>query len=499
MRIRSRAAFAGALSTVAALLAASSPGSALASSHREAPAITERPKVDGTDFYLFRSYEPGREAFVTVIACYQPLQSPYGGPNYFTMDPDALYEIHFDRNGDALEDLTFQFRFTNVQKNIALTVGPAGNQRTNEIPLKNAGPIAAGSTANLNVDETYTLTMVTGDRRTGTSVPLTHDGGQTVFTKPTDHVGVKSLAAYDAYAATGLYILDGPAATLGGRVFVGQRKEGFAVNLGEIFDLVNADFDPTTPAFDPVGPQDQASDDLAQANVTALCLELPIALLTNGGANPIVGAWTSASLRQARLIDPTPGGADGGDAVHGGPWAQVSRLGMPLVNEVVIGLPKKNLFNASEPKDDAQFADYVTHPTLPELLEILFPGTLTAPNAFPRADLVAVFLTGVSGLNQPAGVVASEMLRLNTALAPVPKGSQNNLGVLGGDTAGFPNGRRPGDDVVDAALRVEMGVLLTPAEAPSGAVPLVDGAFVSDQSFDAVFPYLRTPIPGSPR
>jgi hypothetical protein len=500
MRIRSRAAFAGAaLSAVAALLTASSPGAALASSHREAPGITKRPKVDATDFYMFRSYEAGRANFVTVVACYQPLQAPYGGPNYFTMDPDALYEIHFDRDGDALEDLTFQFRFTNTQKSIALTVGPMGNQRTNEIPLKNAGAISAGNTASLNVDETYTLTMVTGDRRTGTAAAATHDGGQAVFTKPTDHIGLKSIPDYATYAATGLYTLDIPASATPGRVFVGQRKDPFAVNLGEIFDLVNADFDPLTPAFNPVGPQDQASDDLADANVTALCLELPIALLTNNGANPIVGGWTSASLRQARLLDPTPTGLDGGEAVHGGPWTQVSRLGMPLVNEVVIGLPKKDAFNASEPKDDAQFADYVTHPTLPELLEILFPGTLTAPNAFPRADLVQVFLTGVPGLNQPAGVVASEMLRLNTGIAPVPKGSQSSLGVLGADNAGFPNGRRPGDDVVDAALRVEMGVLLTPAEAPSGALPLVDGALVNDQSFDAVFPYLRTPLAGSPR
>jgi hypothetical protein len=165
------------------------------------------------------------------------------------------------------------------------------------------------------------------------------------------------------------------------------------------------------------------------------------------------------------------------------------------VNEVVIGLKDKDRFNASEPKDDAQFATYVTHPTLPELLEILFG--VTAPNAFPRADLVQAFLTGVPTLNQPAGVVPSEMLRLNTATAPKPKGMQARLGVLAGDTAGFPNGRRPGDDVVDIELRVAMGVLLPLADAPSGQLPYTDGALCNDGLYDAVFPYLRTPIPGA--
>lgn len=500
MSVLTRAPLLGAsLLGLAALLGGQDVRSAEASSHREAPGITKRPKVDATDFYLFRSYEPGREGFVTVVACYQPLQAPYGGPNYFTMDADALYEIHLDVDGDAREDRTFQFRFTNTQKNLALTIGPAGNQRTNQIPLKNAGPIGAGSTASLNVEESYGLTLVTGNRRTGAAVPLTHDGGQAVFTKPADHIGLKSIPAYAAYAATGLYSIPLPGSATPGRVFVGQRKDPFVVNLGEIFDLVNADFDAGTPAFNPVGAPDAEADDLADANVTAICLELPIAWLTDGGANPVVGGWTTASLRQARLLDPAPAGPDGSDDVEGGPWTQVSRLSMPLVNELVIGLSKKDRFNASEPKDDAQFADFVTHPTLPALLEALFPGVLTAPTAFPRADLVQVFLTGVPTLNQPAAVTASEMTRLNTAIAPKPKGMQSSLGVLAGDTAGFPNGRRPGDDVVDMALRVVMGVLLPAGDAPSGSLPLTDGALVNDSLFDAAFPYLKAPIPGSPR
>ena len=182
---------------------------------------------------------------------------------------------------------------------------------------------------------------------------------------------------------------------------------------------------------------------------------------------------------------------------------------MPLVNEVVIGLKDKDKFNASKPKDDGQFADYVTNPTLPALIEILFSSAgVRAPTKFPRQDLVTAFLTGVPGLNQPAGVVASEMLRLNTSIAPLPKGSQNPLGVLAGDNAGFPNGRRPGDDVVDISLRVAMGVLCTlnmpsafgcvAADAPSGALALTDnGTATSDAMFSAAFPYLATPLPGA--
>jgi hypothetical protein len=186
---------------------------------------------------------------------------------------------------------------------------------------------------------------------------------------------------------------------------------------------------------------------------------------------------------------------------------QVSRLGMPLVNEVVIGLKDKNKFNASKPRDDGQFADYVTNPTLPALIEVLFP-IAPAPTNFPRQDLVTAFLTGVSGLNQPANVVPSEMLRLNTSIVPTAKGAQSSLGVLGGDLAGFPNGRRPGDDVVDIELRVAMGVLCTlnnpavfgcvPGDAPAGAAPVTDGASVSDADFDNAFPYLKMPLPGSP-
>lgn len=475
------------LALTAAVAAALLPvQAAQASSHREAPFITESPKVDGTDFYMFNSYEPGREGYVTLVANYLPLQDPYGGPNYFSLDPDALYEIHVDNSGDAKEDLTFQFRFKDTLKDTQLTVG--GKQVS--IPLIQSGPIAAGNTANLNVTESYTVNMVRGDRRRGKSTAITDArSGAAVFAKPVDNIGNKTLADYASYAAQHVHDVNIPGCGAG-RVFVGQRKDPFVVNLGKIFDLINTN---------PLGPVNGERDDLADKNVTALALEVPATCLT-AGSDPVIGAWTTASLRQGRLLRPVA--SFDRPALEGGPWTEVSRLGTPLVNEVVIGLKDKDKFNGSQPKDDAQFATYVTNPTFPALIEILFPGA-PAPTHFPRNDLVTAFLTGVPGINQPAKVTPSEMLRLNTTTPVTPKTRQNNLGVIGGDAAGFPNGRRPGDDVVDITLRVAMGKLCKlnigcgPADAPAGDAPLTDGAFVDDGMFDAAFPYLRTPLPGA--
>ena len=450
-----------------------------ASSHREAPLITASPKLDCTDYYSFASYEPGREDYITLVANYLPLQDAYGGPNYFQMDPYALYEIHVDNSGDAVEDLTFRFRFSNVSRNISLVIGEGDNVRTNAIPLLAAGPITAGDNANLNVDQTYTLTVVRGPRNgePGTPIVNERDGG-TAFTKPQDNVGNKTFPGYEAYATQYIYEIALPGTEKKGKVFVGQRKDPFVVNLGETFDLVN---------LNPLGPVDGAKDSLADKNVTALCLELPKEFLLAGGNGTIIGSWSTSSRVQGDVI------------------TQVSRLGMPLVNEVVIGLKDKDAFNASEPKDDGQFVDYITHPTLPALLELLFD--VPAPTLFPRADLVAAFATGVEGLNQNGSL--GEMQRLNTAIPATPREQQNNLGVIAGftegvldptkaDLAGFPNGRRPGDDVVDIALRVVMGKLLPPASAPVGDAPLTDGALVNASFFSNHFPYLATPLAGSP-
>ncbi len=474
-----------------ALALAISGAIAGASSHREAPFTTERPKTDGTDFYMFRSYEAGRDGMVTLIANYLPLQDAYGGPNYFSLDPDALYEISIDNNGDAKEDITFQFRFTNTYKNLTVPVGG----KNVPVPLLNIGGIGPGilgGDATKNLVETYQVTVVRGDRRTGTAAIAANAAGGNIFTKPTDNIGNKSIPAYAAYANAHIANINIPGCSAG-KVFVGQRQDPFAVNLGEVFDLVN---------LNPVGPRNAKPSVIADKNVTAIELELPVACLT-AGSEPVIGGWTTASLRQGLVYNPAPKGLIAGVAtakgttIEGGAWTQVSRLGMPLVNELVIGLPDKDRFNASAPRDDAQFATYVTNPSLPALLQVLF--NVPAPTLFPRTDLVSAFLTGVDGLNKPANVVGSEMLRLNTSIAPKAAAAQNNLGVLGGDTAGFPDGRRPGDDVVDITLRVAMGVLLPAAQAPAGQAPFTDQTLQDASQFTSTFPYLNTPLAGSPQ
>lgn len=486
------------------LAVASTPMLASGSSHREAPFIIGAPKVDGTDLYMFRSYESGRDAYVTLIANYVPLQPAYGGPNYFPLDSKALYEIHVDNNGDAREDITFQFRFDDTYKNLTV---PAGNKDV-AVPLINIGQIDTDA-KNLNMVQTYSVSVVRSGRRGGNAQAVGNatSGGE-VFTKPADNIGNKSIPDYASYAGNFVYATTIPGCSMPGRVFVGQRKEGFVVNLGEIFDLVNTN---------PAGPRDGEVNIIADDNITSIALEVPISCLTRA-SEPVIGAWTTASVRQARIINPKPGSPKR-TTIEGGAWTQVSRLGMPLVNEVVIGLPDKDRFNGSEPRDDTQFLTYVTHPTLPVLLNVLFGNAALVPET-PRNDLVAAFLTGVPGLNQPANVRPSEMLRLNTSIAPTPAVAQKDLGVLAGDNAGFPNGRRPVDDVVDIELRVAEGVLCSSAlpcgtqtadpnngtgytdgaraAGPVASAAMVTGAVDPTDIYLDVFPYLATPVPGSP-
>lgn len=480
--------------------------SAVASSHREAPSITKTPKVDASDFYMFNSYEANRGDYVTIIANYLPLQDAYGGPNYFALDPDALYEIHIDNNGDAVEDITFQFDFT--QNLNSIEIDSDGNPSTPKvaIPLSNAGD--ASQAANVQTSESYNVTMVKGDRRSGARTSLGN------FQKPFDYIGTKSFADYPTYAKSFIKPLN-----LGscgqGRVFVGQRAEGFAIDLGRVFDLVN---------LNPLDTRTSGTNILADKNVTSIAMEVPKSCLVNSTSkDPVIGAWTTASVRQATLVNPSPASGISTTAKKGGAWTQVSRLGMPLVNEVVIGLKDKDKFNASEPKDDvANFAPYVFYPTLPALIQTLYP-TAPAPTNFPRQDLVTAFLTGVPTVNKPANEnqVPADMLRLNTDIAAVPAAMQNDLGVISiipgqtdgrpkadaKDVAGFPNGRRPGDDVTDIALRVSMGALChaglpaavtcIPTDAKAGKALLTDGALKPATEFDSAFPYLTTPTPGA--
>lgn len=508
----------GQLLPLVAALCATAMGAAVApaqaSSHREAPSITTMPKVDATDFYLFNSYEPGRGDYVTMIANYQPLQAPYGGPNYFQMDPNALYEIHIDNVGDAKEHLTFQFRFKNAFKGITLPI----NGKDVAIPLIQAGSVTDPKAAALNVNETYTVDIVRGDRRTGTRASVTNAvGGSATFDKPADNIGTKTIPDYAGYAAKHIYSVNIPGCAMPGRLFVGQRKDPFAVNLGVIFDLVNA---PLAAITDPanINAFPNIIDD---ANVTTLAMEVHKSCLV-AGSDTVIGGWTTASLRQGQLLNGTPKKGHQTAAVPGGAWTQVSRLGMPLVNEVVIGLPDKDRFNSSKPRNDSQFADYVTNPTLPRLLEVAF-GTAAgaiAPSNPGRNDLVTVFLTGIKGVNQQAVVTPSEMLRLNTAIPAVPFEMQNRLGIVGNilaggnDNAGFPNGRRPKDDVVDIALVAMVGGLCMAngdtdslgfgAACKPSAVPLGATAFKLHDGVDQAvvpllpgFPYLNTPLPGA--
>ena len=487
--------------------------SAFASSHREGPFIAGQPKVDGTDLYMFRSYEPGRAGFVTILANYQPFQDPQGGPNFYMFDPNALYEIHIDNDADGVEDLTFQFKFKNTSKDAALPIGAPGATKSVKIPLINSGVISGVNPTTLNVRETFTVDLVRGNSRTGTRTgatagPVTNAaGGAATFDKPVDNIGDKAFgggAGYAQYAAQHVYNVNIPGCATAARVFVGQRKEPFYIAVGKIFDLLN---------FTPTGPETGGNNnDLEAKNVSTLAMEIPITCLT-AGAEPVIGAFTTASVRQGRLINGTPATGLGNASKEGGAWTQVSRVGMPLVNEVIIGLGDKDKFNASRPVNDGTFIDYVTNPVLPAVIQGQFPAA-TAPTKFPRSDLVSAFLTGISGVNQPANPArkASEMLRLDTAIAATAAGAQNPLGPLGVpvDKAGFPNGRRPADDVVDVTLRVAMGALCVqtgpndtlkvgclPADAPAGGLALTDGVRKTDANYNAAFPYLTTPIAGN--
>jgi hypothetical protein len=346
----------------------------------------------------------------------------------------------------------------------------------------------------------------------------------TTFAKPSDNIGTKTIPDYAAYAAKFIYAINIPGCTTPGKVFVGQRKDPFAVNLGTIFDLVHA---PASFLLDN-NNRDAGTDSLADKNVTSLALEVPTAcLMAAGSTDPVIGGWTTASVRQGLMRDGAPKAGYDRAAVHGGAWTQVSRLGMPLVNEVVIGLNDKDKFNASKPKDDNQFATYVTNPTLPKLLEIALGAPGISPTNFPRNDLVTTFLTGIKGVNQQKTVTGSEMLRLNTAIPATQYAQQNRLGLLGGllgpapqDLAGYPNGRRPNDDVVDISLVAVMGGLCVAngaadafgfgAACNPSAVPLGTAVYGLHDGVDQAgpkvraagpllpaFPYAGTPLPGA--
>ncbi|MGH9386234.1 MAG: DUF4331 domain-containing protein [Vicinamibacterales bacterium] len=440
------------LSAIFVIGLAMMPGQA--SSHREAPLTAMDPTADNTDVYAFVS--PDEPDKVTLVANFIPFQKPDGGPNFFSFDPNVVYEIHVDNNGDAVEDITFTWRFTTEVRNAATF-------------LYNTGTVTSLDDPDLNVRQFYRLTRTDGPRRTGTVRELS--GRLPV---PPPNIGPRSTPSYGSLAG-GVQQLVGNI-----RVFAGQRDEGFYVDLG-IFDLLG------------VG-SGVVEDSTAGFNVSSLAIQLPKSALARGGATPtsasdpnaIIGVWSTASRFATRTL--TPGGQ-----THSGNLIQVSRLGNPLVNEAVIDLARKDVFNAIEPTSDAAALDRVTDPEVPKLLKLIF--NVDSPPA-PRSDLVTIFLTGIPGLNQPANVRASEQLRLNMAIPP--SSSPSNMGVLGGDLAGFPNGRRFGDDVLDIVLQAAAGATpLTPGFMRSPNNALGDGVNRNDVPYLPVFPYAGIPHAGN--
>jgi hypothetical protein len=426
-----------------------------ASSHREAQLIAQDPSADNTDLYAF--VDPNDPTMVTLIANVIPFQKPDGGPNFYPFDPNVVYEIHVDNNGDAVEDITFQWQFTTEIANPATF-------------LYNTGPVTSIADPDLNVRQFYSIARIDGPRRTGRRTLLS--GRLPV---PPPNIGPRSTPGYGGLAG-GVQQLP----PTGMRVFAGQRDEGFYVDLA-VFDLLG------------VGSGD-VEDSTAGFNVSTMAIQVPIRDLTMTGTLPagpadrngIIGVWATNSRRAIATRSP-------GKIEYSGDLVQVSRLGNPLVNEAVIDLARKDVFNAISPTSDGAALDRVTDPEVPKLLSLIYG--VRSPAA-PRNDLVTIFLTGIPGLNQPAGVVPSEQLRLNMGIPP--SRNPDRMGVLRGDTAGYPNGRRVGDDVFDIVLQAAAGATpLTPAFniAPNNA--LGDGVGNNDVPYLAIFPYLGIPHAGN--
>lgn len=435
-----------------------------ASSHREAPLITSDPKADATDLYAFVS--PDRQDTVTLIANYYPFQEPNGGPNFYPFDDNVMYEIKVDNDGDAVEDITYQFRFSTLTSN--------GNTF-----LHFTGPVSSLTDPDINVRQVYTLTKIVKGQSTvlGTNLPV-----------PPANIGPKTTPNYASLQAEAVKNINGT------QVFAGQSDDPFFVELGGIFDLVNIRKLP--------GNAGGGIDGLRGYSVNSLALQVPMAELTkdsrrpNGStdSNAVIGVWTTSSRQSTKVLTE-------GSESSSGPWVQVSRLGAPLVNEVVIPLGLKDRFNSSKPKDDAQFANMVTDPELSKVMKALFNINVPPQGAFgsanQRDDLIAIFLTGISGLTQPVNVKPSEQLRLNLGVGVTA--NPNRMGVVGGDNQGYPNGRRLADDITDISLKAVAGAaypLFHPGFTPDATgVQLGDGVDFNDVAFRSNFPYLA--LPGS--
>lgn len=440
------------------------------SSHREAPAISKDPVADSTDTYAFVSYD--RPDMVTLIANYVPLQAPAGGPNFYEFGDDVLYQIHIDNNGDGLAEIIYEFQFYTQ-----LTTPTSF--------LYNTGPIQHITDSTWNRKQFYDLT------RWNVPVANSFVNLGKGLTCPPCNIGPLSTPNFETLTNEAIHQLPG-----GGQVYAGQRGEGFYVDLGAVFDLGDLrpfqqdhnHFGLNVPELQKPAPGINATKGV---NVHSLVLQVPKTALTAGGANPTdptnprstIGVWTTASRQMNRIYNYKSSGTPQGV----GPFTQVSRLANPLVNELQISLDTKNFWNSQSPVNDAQFAHFTAHPELAKLLPTLYPGVFPNLDAYnksgkSRADLLAIFLTGI-----PNGVVPgfpgnftsshqAEQVRLNLAIAPTPLSKANNLGLIGGDVAGFPNGRRVFDDTVTVELRAVAGA----------TIPLVDKSYTPDKAAGAV-------------
>jgi hypothetical protein len=445
----------------AALLGAAvlAPSDGDASSHREAPLVGADPQIDNTDVYAFVS--PDDPSTVTLISNWIPFEEPAGGPNFYEFGKGVRYDIDIDNDGDARPDLIYRWTFRS-------------HRRNPEAFLYNTGPVDSLTDPDLNFYQTYDLRRIVVGKRTRL---LVDDG----FVAP-NNVGAASMPNYAALS-------DAAIETFGtnGMSWTGQADDPFFLDL-RVFDLVYG------------GDFSEAGDDtLAGFNTHVMAVQVPkedLAKDRDAETNPVIGVWSTASRRSVRV-------QSGDGSVRGsGDFVQVSRLGMPLVNEVVVPIKLKDYWNGSKPRNDAQFLGAVNDPILAHVIEAVYG--IPAPDSNPdqpgiqRDDVIAVFLTGLEGLNQPAGVRPSEQLRLNMSITPCePPGctAYSRLGVIAGDNAGFPNGRRLADDVIDIALRVVEGVLL-PDHNPA-ADTLGDGVDANELSFRSSFPYVALPHAGS--
>ncbi|HLX31636.1 MAG TPA: DUF4331 domain-containing protein [Gaiellaceae bacterium] len=457
------------------------------SSHREAPSISQDPVADNADTYAFVS--PDDPTTVTIITNYVPLQGPPGGPNFFEFGDDVLYSIYIDNDGDALPEITYQFKFHTTYQN------------PNTF-LYNTGPIGSLTDANWNKRQLYSVSVIKGKSK-GKKQDHSYDGKGKVLAKglacPPCNVGPRSTPNYDTLAAAAVHTLP-----TGEKVFAGQRNDGFYVDLGAIFDL--GDIRPIQNLHLIPTPAAPAVDPLKSLNIHAIAIKVPISKLTKDGSVPsdptsavsVLGIWGGASRRKVEI-------RNGHKKAKAGPWMQVSRLGNPLFNEVIVPVGDKDEWNAVDPIDDKGFVKYVKQPELAKLLPVLYPGAFPNLAAYTadRADLEAILLTGipsgiVPGFQNFTGSKPADMLRLNVAIPPA--GSPNVLGVVGGDLAGFPNGRRVFDDVVSIELKAVAGATIPLVDhtfTPDGAIAAVSSYLTpADDRYQATFPYLGTPHDG---